>query len=151
MNGNDNYSTGYEYKSRGERTIATFLDSVKLKYNYEPGVLVNDNGYKRIWYPDFGLPKYDVFIEYFGMENDPVYDERTRHKLKTFRNNDIDVISVYPSTLRGDYKEYILNELHQNVSGRMSDLEQTIANYSSHRNPPPMLKFPKYGFCSSKY
>ena len=57
MNGNGNYSTGYECKSRGERTIATFLDSVKIKYNYEPGILIKDRGYNRIYYPDFGRPK----------------------------------------------------------------------------------------------
>ena len=151
MNGNDSYTTRNEYKSKGEQTIASFLDSVNIKYNYEPGILIKDRGYSRIWYPDIGLPKYEVFIEYFGIENDPVYDERTRHKLETFRENDIDVISVYPSTLRGDYQDYILNELHRNVSGRMSELERTIANYSAHRNAPPMFKFPRYGFCSSKY
>ena len=151
MNGNGNYSTRNEYKSRGERTIASFLDSVKFKYNYEPVVLVNDKGYERRWYPDFALSKYDVFIEYFGIENDPVYDERTRYKLKTFKENDIDVISVYPATLRGNYQDYILNELHRNVSGRMSDLERTINNYSSHRNSRPVFRSTGYGSRSSKY
>lgn len=151
MNGNDNYSTGYEYKSKGEQTIATFLDSVNIRYIYEPGVLVNDNGYKRIWYPDMGLPKYDVFIEYFGIENDPVYDERTRHKLKTFRENDIDVISMYPTTLKGNYQEYILHELHRNVSGRMSDLERVIDTYSSHCNTRPVFKSTGYGSRSLRY
>jgi hypothetical protein len=151
MNGNGNYSTGYECKSRGERTIATFLDSVKIKYNYEPGILIKDRGYNRIYYPDFGLPKYDVFIEYFGIENDPVYDDRTRHKLKTFKENDIDVIPVFPATLRGKYQDYILNELHRNVTGRMSELERTINNYSVHRIAPPVFKFSWYGSRSGKY
>ena len=151
MNGNGDYSTRNEYKSRGERTIASFLESVNIRYNYEPGILIKDRGYSRIWYPDMGLPRYDVFIEYFGIENDPVYDERTRHKLKTFKENDIDVISVYPATLRGNYQDYILNELHRNVSGRISELERTIANYSGHRNAPPVFKFPGYGSLSSRY
>ncbi len=151
MNGNCNYSAGNDYKSRGERTIATFLDSVNIRYIYEPGILVKDRGYSRIWYPDMCLPRYDVFIEYFGIENDPVYNERTQHKLKTFKENDIDVISVYPATLRGNYKDYILNELHLNVSGRMSELERMINNYSGHRNAPPVFKFPGYGSRSSRY
>ena len=151
MNGNDIYSMRNEYKSKGERTIASFLDSVKIKYNYEPGILIKDRGYNRIFYPDFGLPRYDVFIEYFGIENDPVYDEGTRYKLKTFKENDIDVISLYPATLKGNYQEYILNELHRNVSGRMSDLEQTIANYSSHRFSRPVFRSTGYGSRSSRY
>jgi len=64
MNGNGGYTTRNEYKSIGERTIASFLDSVKIKYNYEPGILIKDRGYDRIWYPDIGLPRYDVFIPY---------------------------------------------------------------------------------------
>jgi hypothetical protein len=151
MNGNGGYTTNNVYKSKGERTIASFLDSVKIKYVYEPVVVVNDKSYERRWYPDFGLPKYDVFIEYFGIENDPVYDERTRYKLETFHENYIDVISVYPSTLRGKYQDYILNELHRNVSGRMSDLERTITNYSSHCNSRPVFRPAGYGSRSSRY
>ena len=133
MNGNGGYTTRNVYKSKGERTIATFLDSVKLKYNYEPGILIKDRGYQRIYYPDFGLPKYDVFIEYFGIENNPVYDDRQRHKLKTFKENDIDVISVYPSTLKGNYQKYILHGIHQCVYDRLSDLEKKI--YGSSITP----------------
>ena len=151
MNGNGGYTTRNEYKSRGERTIASFLDSVKLKYVYEPVVVVNDRGYERRWYPDFGLPRYDVFIEYFGIENNPVYSERTRYKLETFKENDIDVISVYPATLRGNYQNYILNELHRNVSGRMSELERTINSYSSHHNTRPVFRPKGYGSRSSRY
>ena len=87
----------------------------------------------------------------FGIENDPVYDERTRYKLKTFKENYIDVISVYPSTLQGDYQEYIFNELHRNVSGRVSELERAIANYSSNRNSRPVFRSTGYGSRSSRY
>ena len=97
---------------------------------YEPGVLLKDNGYQRIWYLDFKLPTYEVFIEYFGIENDPIYDDRTRHKLDVYKQNSLDVIPVYPSHLKNDYSGYILNELYRNVSGRMSDLEQKIQQYS---------------------
>ncbi len=135
MNGNGGYTTRNEYKSRGERTIASFLDSMKIKYIYEPGVLINDRGYQRLWYADFRLPIYDVFIEYLGIENDPVYDERTRHKLETYKTNDIDVIPVYPSTLQGDYQGHILQETHNYISKRMSALEQKIHYHSNFSEP----------------
>jgi len=117
------------FKSKGERKIAAFLDSLKIEYTYQPAVLVQDQEYQRIWYPDFGLPKYSIFIEYFGMENDPVYDERTKHKLEAYRNSEIDVISVYPSHLEGNYERYILKEILRTMSHRLSDLEQKIENF----------------------
>ena len=53
MNGNGRYSIKGEYKSEGERKIASLLDKLDIRYNYEPGILVNDSGYQRIRYPDF--------------------------------------------------------------------------------------------------
>ncbi len=47
------------FKSDGERRIAYFLDTNLIKYQYEPGVLVNAAENKpRIWYPDFHLPEF---------------------------------------------------------------------------------------------
>jgi len=115
-----------KYKSEGEQKIAEFLNYMEIKYVYEPGVLVKDNGYPRIWYPDFRLPKYEIFIEYFGIENDRIYNERTEHKLDVFRQINIDVIPVYPSTLKGNYGKYIISEIHHIASSRLSDLENKI-------------------------
>ena len=117
------------FKSKGERKIAAFLDSLNIQYTYQPAVLVQDQEYQRIWYPDFGLPKYAIFIEYFGMENDPVYDARTKHKLEAYRNSEIDIISVYPSHLEGNYERYILREILRTMSHRLSDLEKKIENF----------------------
>ena len=114
------------FKSRGERTIASLLDEVGILYRYEPSVLINDNGYKRIWYPAFLLPQYSVFIEYFGVEFDPAYLERTQHKLEIYDRNHIDVLPVYPAVLRGDYAGYILGEIHLACTRRVAGLERTI-------------------------
>ena len=47
------------FKSEGERRIAYFLDDNRIRYQYEPGVLVNTAYDKpRIWYPDFHLPEF---------------------------------------------------------------------------------------------
>jgi len=119
------------YRSAGERKIAAFLDNYDIPYRYQPPVLVNDKGYQRIWYPDFGLDKYSIFIEYFGIQNDPEYDQRTDHKLKAYHNSNIDVISVYPTTLQNNYKNYILGEMHHIMDNRLSDLELKI---NTHQN-----------------
>ena len=100
------------FKSEGERRIATFLDENKIRYQYEPGVLVNGPYEKlRIWYLDFGLPEYAAYIEFFGLAGKPSYDEGIKTKLATYKNMGMDVIPIYPSNLRGDWKEYIMDEL----------------------------------------
>ena len=125
-----------EMKSAGERTIADFLTNIRIKYNYEPAVLINDSGYNRIWYPDFGLPDYSVFIEYFGIKNDPVYDKETDYKLDAYSRNGIDVIPVYPSTLRGNFQGYILGEVYRTTNNRLLDLEEKIFRFEKlYRKP----------------
>jgi len=41
-----------DFKSEGERRIASFLQNNTIRYQYEPGVLINSVCNKpRIWYP----------------------------------------------------------------------------------------------------
>ena len=64
---NENISS-VQFKSRGERKIAAFLDKNNIKYKYESGVLIyQTKNQPRIWYPDFKLPEFSTFIEYYGM------------------------------------------------------------------------------------
>lgn len=122
------------YKSAGERTIEDFLLDARIKYEHEPGIIVNDRGYQRIWYPDFGIPEYAMFIEYFGMKNDNVYDNGTKHKLKTYKENLIDVIAIYPSTLKGNYQQHILNEIYRTSNNRLLSLEEKIYRFEHPAN-----------------
>lgn len=130
------YPTRYIYKSEGERRIARMLEDSRIDFVYEPGLLVNDAGKQRIWYPDFGLPRYAVYIEYFGLENDPVYAARTHQKLEVYRENRIEVVPLYPGTLRGDYRSHVLHEVRQIQQARLADLESVIYN----RSPRPIYK-----------
>jgi hypothetical protein len=117
------------YKSQGERKIADVLSRYSLDFIYEPGLLVYDRDLHqpRIWYPDFGLPRYGVYIEYFGREGDPQYDARVHHKLKTYHHQQIAVVPVYPNDLRGDYERKIIDPIHQYTAGRLRDLEHRIS------------------------
>jgi hypothetical protein len=117
------------FQSKGEQKIANFLDSLNIEYTYQPPIMIKDHGYHRIWYPDFGLNKYAIYIEYFGMKNDPAYDKRTKHKLKTYQQSGIDVISLYPLDLEGNYERYILREIVRTISHRLSDLELKIDKF----------------------
>lgn len=78
------------YKSRGEVQIARLLERNKIEYQYEHPVAVVDHGKTKIWHPDFSLPHYGMIIEYFGMNGDSGYDERTRHKIEVYEENGIE-------------------------------------------------------------
>jgi len=100
------------FKSEGERRIGNFLDNHGIRYQYEPGVLVNDpHDKQRLWYLDFKLPEYAAFIEYFGMAGKPQYDEGIKAKLAVYKRMEMDVIPIYPLTLKGDWQQHIMEEL----------------------------------------
>ena len=139
------------FQSEGERKIAAFLDRYHIPYRYQPATLVNDNGYQRLWYPDFGLTKYAVFIEYFGVENDPVYDERTRYKLNAYKSSDIAVVPVYPETLKGNYEKTILRGIHQTIQKRVTDLEYKIKRFYPKPYQSNRRSSPNYSKRGNKY
>ena len=65
-----------KFKSEGERRIADFLESNSIKYHYEPPLLINSaSGKPRIWYPDYYLPEFSAYIEYYGLVGRQNYDE----------------------------------------------------------------------------
>jgi hypothetical protein len=100
------------FKSGGERLIGNFLDNHKIRYQYEPAILVSDlHDKQRLWYLDFKLPEYAAFIEYFGMAGKPSYDEGIKAKMAVYKKMEMDVIPIYPSTLKGDWQQHIMEEL----------------------------------------
>jgi len=131
------------FQSRGEKKIADILTKYDIPFTYQPAVLVNDNGYQRMWYPDFGLHKYGMFIEYFGVVNNPEYDQRTHHKLQTYKDSEINVIALYPNDLLGNYEKNTIKKIYQNMHTRMSDLEHKITNVYNRNNlykPKPRFR-----------
>ncbi len=122
-----------QYKSKGERIIADFLESINLPYNYEQGVLIRDRGYQRIWYPDFNLPDFNIYLEYFGREKDPHYDTSIKYKLATYQENNIDIIPVYPETLIADFGSYLSDEIYLSLHSKLTGLERIAGDYNSSR------------------
>lgn len=86
------------YKSKIEREIGQLLTDRRIPFIYEKPTAVMDNGLLRVWYPDFNL-QYGLLIEYFGVNGDRDYIERTRHKLKVYQANQFDVLPVYPTDI----------------------------------------------------
>ena len=109
MIGGSEYS---KFKSEGERRIAYFLDNNSIRYQYEPGVLINSYyGKPRIWYPDFHLPEFKTYIEYFGLAGNPEYDNGIKTKEAMYSKAGLDMIPVYPWMFEENWQGYIMREL----------------------------------------
>ncbi|MFX1260089.1 MAG: topoisomerase DNA-binding C4 zinc finger domain-containing protein, partial [Promethearchaeota archaeon] len=58
-------------KSIAERDIANFLFMNNVKFEYEPLVdWVDDSKEDKEYHPDFYLPKYDIYIEHWGLNKE---------------------------------------------------------------------------------
>ena len=117
-----------DYKSIGENKIAEVLTKYNIDFVYEHPLLIkekkeNDVEKLRIWYPDFWLPKYSIIIEYFGMDEDPVYHKGKEAKTEAYKKLDIDCIPVYPKTLQGDLKSYLLIKIKTLINEKQRHFE----------------------------
>lgn len=91
-------------KSFGEKKIADYLYENDIKYEYEKPAMSSD-GRRRISRPDFFLPDFNVYVEYWGMVNTD--DDHTRQeyiksmewKITKYQENNKKLISIYPEDL----------------------------------------------------
>jgi hypothetical protein len=111
------------FKSQGERRIAYFLEDNSIRYQYEPGLLVNSGDKKpRIWYPDFYLPEFGTYIEYFGLAGEQNYDQGIRKKKEVYSAIGLDVIPIYPWNFCEDWQQYIMKEVEKITIRRYRNL-----------------------------
>lgn len=116
------------YKSKGEEAIAENLIKYNIDFVYEYPLLIkekkeNDGEKLRIWYPDFWLPKYSIVIEYFGMTGNKAYDIGKKAKCDAYKRLDIDCIPVYPKTINGDLKSYLLINIKKLINEKVRHFE----------------------------
>ena len=117
------------FKSGGERKIAQLLDAYGLRYQYERPVLLYERDKPRIWHPDFFLPDFATYIEYYGGAGQPEYDRGIDRKTSIYRANSIDVIPIYPWTFRDEWQDYIVDSLEA-ITSKRTDL------LPKNRSPP---------------
>jgi hypothetical protein len=79
-------------QSDGERRICEVLDSDGIKYRYDERFRILDGYAIR---PDFYLPEFDVYIEYWGMETTD-YKIGMLKKQKLYQQQGKKLISLYP-------------------------------------------------------
>lgn len=134
-------------KSEGERRIADFLERNSIKYHYEPALLINSAYEKpRIWYPDYYLPEFGAYIEYFGLVGHQNYDEGIKIKETQYYEEGLAVIPVYPWTFTGNWQEYIMKELERITISRYENL-MAKPYWSKHKpatHPDDKPKQPRY-------
>tara|TARA_Y100000310_G_scaffold306813_1_gene348313 strand:+ start:435 stop:1010 length:576 start_codon:yes stop_codon:yes gene_type:complete len=96
------------YDSPDEKKIADYFKRKNVAFEHHPTIKV-----ERFWWkisipfgsikiePDFYLPEFDVYVEYWGMINDPRYKkEQYDKKKKLYKDNDLDMLSLYPKNLK---------------------------------------------------
>jgi len=98
--------TGQTVKSRREKMIADYFTRQGIPYHYEAtataGWFIFQNKISR---PDFFLPQYNLFVEYWGLVDSPdtrlkeEYIHSMKWKMAQYHKNNIRFVSLYPSNL----------------------------------------------------
>ena len=121
----DSVANRPEFKSDGERRIGYFLDKHSIRYRYEPGLMVESAGSKpRIWYPDFYLPAFGAYIEYYGMVGQRQYERGIKAKQSVYNKMGIDVVGLFPWMLAQNWQKYIMKELKNRAHRRYRHLSR---------------------------
>lgn len=126
------------YRSRAEWNIANVLDQYNIPYIYEKPTAVVDSGKTKIWFPDFTLA-YGPLIEYFGINGSQGYRDRTRHKLKVYEQNQIEVIPWYPGDMEGRWQKRLLKRIDDRLENKLDDYRGRIAEAGMDRQAYPHL------------
>ena len=95
VNFRDNYPAnfrtqdGHRVRSRAELVIDNILYQYGLAHAYERKLPIDEDVLS-----DFYIPKGNVYIEFWGMENDPKYVERKKKKIEIYKKYDIPLIEL---------------------------------------------------------
>ena len=90
---------GEVVRSGAEKRIADWMFRHGVRYEYERPVF-DPRGFC-VGVPDFYLPDYGVFVEYWGLAGkDRGYEERMALKIERYLRSGVRVVSLYPGDLR---------------------------------------------------
>lgn len=114
---------GVEVRSRAEQKIADYFDSIGLRYEYEREL---ETGFwiftEKVSSPDFYLPDYDVYVEYWGMLNvDSDYDRskytrEMKYKMARYHDLGVKFISIYPGNMKN--LDWIFRKKFEKITGQ---------------------------------
>lgn len=90
-------------RSRYERKMINFFEENDIRYVYEPLLVLG----KAKLHPDFYLPDYKVYVEFWGMADfSPSYRIYMARKLKLYSKHNVPLISIYPRHLKDIRKSF---------------------------------------------
>lgn len=107
--------SGHYADSQQEKIIADKLWHEKIRYSMhatlyiKPDIRKITNLEKFILCPDFYLPDYDVYIEYFGITNNSKYQEIKNKKIKIYdelKKENKKFIYLYPEDTKNNFSIY---------------------------------------------
>ena len=81
-------------RSNKEKFIARYFKYRKIKFNYEKPLVLGTETVR----PDFYLPEFNVYVEYWGRDKREANNEYF-HKKKLYNDNDIKIVDLYPDNL----------------------------------------------------
>jgi hypothetical protein len=103
-----------EVKSYSEKQLADYFSANNIRYEYEPDVPIYAQ-------PDFYLPDYDVYVEFWGLVDAEDtytrmnYEQQMRRKMARYHNHGYKFISIYPSNL--DNLDWVFRKKFENTTG----------------------------------
>jgi len=117
---------GETVRSIGEKRIADYFARNNIRYVYEHGAIRTFRLYRykyrrNISIPDFYLPDYGLYVEYWGLVNADDYWTRERYvrnmkrKMAIYHENNIKFISIYPKNLEN--LDWIFRAKFRKVTG----------------------------------
>ena len=90
---------GEVVRSNSEKVIADWLFRRGIRYAYEQPIF--DPRGRRVGVPDFYLPDYGLYVEYWGLVGtDRGYERRMERKKERYLRNGVRVVSLYQGDLR---------------------------------------------------
>lgn len=80
---------GHFVRSKAEMIIDDWLYSENIVHAYEKMLPIQENIYS-----DFYLPQGKVYIEFWGLENDPKYNARKEEKKEIYKKHNVNLIEL---------------------------------------------------------
>lgn len=110
---------GVRVKSRSEARIADYFTANGIRYVYEKQAQSNGLVFKKKLYakPDFYLPDYNLYVEYWGLLGaSKDYERNMKRKMAIYHRNGVRFISIYPKNM--DNLDWIFRAKFREVVGR---------------------------------
>ena len=84
---------GHYVRSLSEQSIDNWLYNNGYQHSYEKSVYMKTKP-DAVVLSDFYLPQEDIYIEFWGIENDEQYEKRKQEKIKLYNENNLNRIDL---------------------------------------------------------